>query len=413
MKVWRSAALALAIACGGAGAQAQQAASAPVSLAKIAARIPDGARWGRLQIRAGILPCRDYDSLLWNAKYNASVQNEEFERLFREQLAQGGYTVSGDPTNLFESDTKTAEIQVGALLTGIDARFCAQQTLRDRFFENDRIVVNGAATMQVEWQIYSTLQGKVIARIPTTGSYATESAIDGGDIVIMQRAFADNARALAASSQFREALGGASNAAAARRFDELVIRAAPPARRTPAEAANAVAVIFAGSSMGSGFLVSPDGYLLTNSHVVGDAARVRVRWADRTETVGQVLRSDRRRDVALIKVEPTGRKSLPMRAGGANLGEPVYAVGTPLDQKFQGTVTKGVVSAARTYDGLAYIQSDVIVNPGNSGGPLLDEGGAVLGLTVSGYEVNGAPTGLNLFIPIGDALSALALKPAS
>ena len=86
-------------------------------------------------------------------------------------------------------------------------------------------------------------------------------------------------------------------------------------------------------------------------------------------------------------------------------------VGTPLDQRFQGSVTKGVVSATRVYEGRAYIQSDAVVNGGNSGGPLLDEEGSVVGITVSGMEIGGAPVGINLFIPIDDALRALSLTP--
>lgn len=78
-----------------------------------------------------------------------------------------------------------------------------------------------------------------------------------------------------------------------------------------------------------------------------------------------------------------------------------------------GTATKGIVSSNRTYEGQTFIQSDVSINPGNSGGPLLDGNGAVLGVAVSRYQIGDAPTGLNLFIPIGAALDALALKPAS
>lgn len=125
-----------------------------------------------------------------------------------------------------------------------------------------------------------------------------------------------------------------------------------------------------------------------------------------------MIRTDRRRDVALIK---TAGKTAPLalRYTPAALGEAVFAIGALLDEKSQNTVTKGIVSANRTFDGQAFIQSDVGINPGNSGGPLLDEKGFVVGLSVSRYQVNDAPTGLNLFIPIADALDALALKPAT
>jgi serine protease Do len=91
-------------------------------------------------------------------------------------------------------------------------------------------------------------------------------------------------------------------------------------------------------------------------------------------------------------------------------GDTVFAIGTPLDLKFEGTVTRGIVSANRTFEGFTYIQSDVAVNHGNSGGPLLDEGAKVVGLTVAGYQPDGAPSGINLFIPIRDAMDFLALS---
>lgn len=134
---------------------------------------------------------------------------------------------------------------------------------------------------------------------------------------------------------------------------------------------------------------------------------MKVRWPDGVETLGKVLRRDRGRDVALIQADPRGRTPLNLRRGGLQTGETVYAVGTPLSSQFQGTVTKGVVSANRVYNGFAYIQSDVSVNPGNSGGPLLDENGAVIGVTVAAIRPADQPTGINLFIPIGEALDFL------
>lgn len=117
--------------------------------------------------------------------------------------------------------------------------------------------------------------------------------------------------------------------------------------------------------------------------------------------------------LALIKTSAVKPAPLVLRAASPQAGEAVYAIGTPLDAKFQGSVTKGIVSATRVYDGQSFIQSDAVINSGNSGGPLLDENGAVIGVCVSGYEVNGAPAGINLFIPIDDALKALALTPAA
>src|SRR6185437_11851939 len=119
--------------------------------------------------------------------------------------------------------------------------------------------------------------------------------------------------------------------------------------------------------------------------------------------------ADSKRDVALVKADVHGRSPLELRPGPVQQGEPVYAIGSPLGEAQQNTMTKGIVSATRVRDGLSYIQSDVAVTHGNSGGPLLDEKGRVIGLTESGLAPDGSPIGINFFIPIGDALRALAL----
>ncbi|HVI32422.1 S1C family serine protease [Phenylobacterium sp.] len=388
--------------------------SQPISFTRIAFRLPMGTPWARLQYADFPMPCREIEVMTWQPTSDRIVPQEDLERIFREEIGRSGFQVSGDPSNLFEQDRKDSDLQVGALVTGIDATFCGKTPLT--LATTERIIMSGSARMTIEWQVYSTVQARLLARVPTVGAYTTKTALDAGNIVILQRAFADSVRQLAASDAFRQAASGpAAHAAPAQGAGtELVIRTAGPAAagRPISDAAGSVATLFAGSSMGSGFLISPDGYLLTNQHVVGDASRVRVRWADGREEPGDVLRTDRRRDVALVKVGGAGaRQPLVLRTALARPGETTFAVGTPLDKTLENTVTRGVVSAQRTIDGQAFIQSDVGVTRGNSGGPLLDERGAVIGLTVMGLYPEESKS-LNLFIPIADALRALAVKPA-
>lgn len=178
------------------------------------------------------------------------------------------------------------------------------------------------------------------------------------------------------------------------------------------QAVAGVVTIFAGESMGSGVVVSDDGYVLTNQHVVGDAAQVRLRLADGSSSTADVVRTNRRRDVALIKASKP-MTALPIRTSAATTGETVYAIGTPREKEFAGTLTRGIVSAAdRVLEGQSYIQSDVAITHGNSGGPLLDEKGAVIGLSQSAYEPDGVGQNINFFVPINDALRALNLKRA-
>jgi len=149
--------------------------------------------------------------------------------------------------------------------------------------------------------------------------------------------------------------------------------------------------------------------MLTDAHVVGDEKTVRVRWPDGIEAVAEVVRVAKDRDVAIIKTNPRDRTPLPIKRGAVTPGERVYAIGTPKSKEFEGTVSSGIISATRTLNGLRYIQSDTTVSHGSSGGPLLDENGAVLGLTDLGFQ-NDGPAGLNFFTPIGDAMDFLSLE---
>ncbi len=155
---------------------------------------------------------------------------------------------------------------------------------------------------------------------------------------------------------------------------------------------------------GSGFIVSADGYILTNAHVVADADEVTVRMTDRREYAAKVIGVDRRTDVAVIKIEG---KNLPVvRMGDPSKlrpGEWVLAIGSPFT--FENSVTAGIVSATGRSmpgeDGLVpFIQTDVAVNPGNSGGPLFNLNGEVVGINSQIYSRSGGYMGISFAIPI-------------
>jgi len=155
---------------------------------------------------------------------------------------------------------------------------------------------------------------------------------------------------------------------------------------------------------GSGFIVSADGYILTNAHVVADADEVTVRMTDRREYPAKVIGIDKRSDVAVIKIEG---KNLPVVKIGdpskLRAGEWVLAIGSPFS--FENSVTAGIVSATGRSmpgeDGLVpFIQTDVAVNPGNSGGPLFNLNGEVVGINSQIYSRSGGYMGISFAIPI-------------
>ncbi len=159
--------------------------------------------------------------------------------------------------------------------------------------------------------------------------------------------------------------------------------------------------------IGSGFIVSSDGYVLTNAHVVADASEVTVKLTDRREFVAKVMGVDKRSDVALIKIAATGLPTV--HFGNSSLLKPgqwVVAIGSPFG--FANSVTAGVVSAtARPLDEayVPFIQTDAAVNPGNSGGPLFNVDGEVIGINAQIYSRTGGYMGMSFAIPIDLALN--------
>jgi serine protease Do len=156
--------------------------------------------------------------------------------------------------------------------------------------------------------------------------------------------------------------------------------------------------------VGSGFILSADGFIMTNAHVVDGADEVLVTLTDKRELKARIIGADKRTDVAVVKVDATG---LPfVRIGDVNrlkVGEWVMAIGSPFG--LENTVTAGIVSAKQrdTGDYLPFIQTDVAINPGNSGGPLINLRGEVVGINSQIYSRSGGFMGISFAIPIDEA----------
>jgi len=168
-----------------------------------------------------------------------------------------------------------------------------------------------------------------------------------------------------------------------------------------------------GEGQGSGFVIDPRGYILTNYHVVQGAQTISVILGDRTHYTAKYIGADERNDVALIKIDPKDRKLPVLQMGDSDalqVGQRVLAIGNPFG--FQSTLTTGVVSAlgrtvqtgqATFIDGA--IQTDASINHGNSGGPLLDTHGLVIGINSALYSTSGSAAGIGFAIPIDTAKS--------
>ncbi len=335
--------------------------------------------------------------------WNIPAAKETFHDVF----TKAGLKTEGDPDNLFESQSTAADYVIAGVAVELHERVCSA---------NLQGMQKGDVHMAIEWQLYSRLQKQVLATVRTSADSELKDAISGGQNVMLNQVFTKNLEQLARDPGIRKLLNGKPLAE-----DELV-KPTPDAPITLVgsigvashgvdAAVDSVVLVRTGAGYGSGFLVSKDGYILTASHVVGDATTVKIRWSDKKETDGQVVRVIKGRDVALIKADPHGRTPLALRTDALPPSATVFAVGAPLDKELQGSVTRGVVSAVRAMHGYSYIQSDVSVGPGNSGGPLLDEQGRVVGVAVLSARILNAPQGVNMFVPVSDAIAFLSLEP--
>ncbi|WP_312305922.1 DegQ family serine endoprotease [Pulveribacter sp.] len=157
--------------------------------------------------------------------------------------------------------------------------------------------------------------------------------------------------------------------------------------------------------VGSGFILSADGFVMTNAHVVEGAEEVIVTLTDKREFKAKIIGADKRTDVAVVKIEATGLPAVKVGdVSRLKTGEWVMAIGSPFG--LENTVTAGIVSAKQrdTGDYLPFIQTDVAINPGNSGGPLLNMRGEVVGINSQIYSRSGGFMGISFAIPIDEAI---------
>lgn len=410
----------------------------PLGLNKVVLAIPRGDTIGSISPRGFGILCRGPYGNVSRSTITAHMEKPAMREAFYDTMESQGYDVTGSPAIMFDEDDDMARTvySVGARITDIKMDVCQRVTF---LFAYD-LGYTGEASMEVEWTVYDRLKRTTVYKTVTRGYSRMDLPNYEAIGLMMDDAFAGAAHNLGVNQPFHDLI--VSGAVPASKYgqeneaifgpvtkfqpNEIVSIGSQKLRASPAapdmdDIRRVAVMIGTGAGHGSGFFITNEGHILTNDHVVGDADRVRIVTANgQYKLIGEVLRRDSARDVALIRVEdmPAGFKPvlLPVRTEIPRIGEDVYAIGAPLSEKdLQDTVTKGIVSAWRAkdrWDRQSYIQSDVVIQPGNSGGPLLDQAGNIVGISVAGYTdgVSSVNTGLNLFIPMGEALSSLSIS---
>ncbi len=342
--------------------------------------------------------CSGGKPVLYNKPFDEWLSSA-LGRRYRERAVELGLSMPEASKSVFDDKSKQAAgFQLGATLLQLDYRMCV-----------DEDQVKGTLYAKIKWEVFSSRKQKVVYSTVIESSASSTSKIDTKKFdrdffeATVDNLFADPKLAEVVKS------GGAVDAEPAKALPPLQIVSGPTVTGGVSKAASqlqrAVVTVESGVGSGSAFFISRDGYLLTNEHVVGGATFVRVRLADGRSVVGEVVRTNKQYDVALLRTDPVNFDVLALRGDEARVGEDVYAIGSPFGKELSGTLTRGVLSAKRVMEGIPYLQSDAAVNPGNSGGALVDGEGRVLGIA----QLQSSGQGVNLFIPIEEALVRLSL----
>jgi serine protease Do len=336
----------------------------------------------------------------------------ELAAIFYQTLTDLGYRVVGDPSVVFErkEELDKARYLVAARITDMRANICNVNSLWDgRPFGTQ----SGEVFLEIEWSVYSSAQRSVVLTLQTTGYNTSSAERRDGFYMIFADAFANATRNFGASGKLVALVDEGANRTVSAAARPTFLRLRSVQRTQPLDGGfssilDSVVTVRAGRGHGSGFVISPEGYILTNAHVVAGNDEVTVMFKAGFELAGRVVRIDKPRDVALIKVQLSKATPLPLQPAKPRVGDEVIAIGTPVDLALEKTATRGIVSSIRFLAEfqMELIQSDVLVQPGNSGGPLLDKNGNVIGIAAFGIR---KAVGLNFFVPIGIALESVGV----
>ena len=352
--------------------------------------------------------------------------SDDFFNIFREELETHGWPVAGRRDDLFEGyDLSEAEVLIAALVTDLKSALCAP--LADyvdqhigvslssgldvnEFMGLQNWDMKGSMTINVEWQIYSPARRSVIGTIKTTGSAEIKKESDDATYELLLQSFRVATNNLLANEELLEMVGKPEdliNAPSRSRTCNIINK--DRNYQTLEGAINAAKrstlTVRTAKAHGSGFIIGDGNILLTNAHVVKNAKTVTLVTEGGIVFDGDVAKVSKERDVALITIDALRLPALHINDTIPAPGSRVLAVGSPLTEKLNSSVTEGVIHGTRELGGYSWIQSDVAINPGNSGGPLLDKKGSVIGIATLGYRGEG----LNLFVPITNALEFVGL----
>lgn len=327
---------------------AMQKETRPIAFQKVVVRIPRNQPIGSIQ--GGALCIKNSDLTPRGGRYQ--IDADMLTDVFRDELEAHGYKVVGNPNALFDDPTLAeAEYLIGSLIADNEANICYPL-----IGFGDFNTQSAAVYIKSNWQLYSTLDRKVVFETDTEGSYQTQGTSENADMAF-ENAFAQATLNLLANTGFYNFLAGVAPSSVSAPLDlNLTGVKFDTSQEFDAAAARAsVVTVRSAIGHGSGFILTEDGYILTNEHVVSAASNVRIILHTGREVVGEVIATEPKRDIAVIKIANEGFIPVSVARSEPPIGADVYAVGAPLEEDLSGTVSKGIVSSYRVQDGNRFI----------------------------------------------------------
>ncbi|GAB3580277.1 hypothetical protein GCM10027345_21460 [Hymenobacter daeguensis] len=320
-----------------------------------------------------------------------------------------GYTVPGGEDRSVFSTNSTARYTLQGEMHEIKYDVMATNKYVDfaHYSTNCKVAVTWKLVNQARQTVAEQKTTGSSIKAEKGGSAALEDAFDNSLLTFLENK--DVATALSKTSSGSDKVATSTEPLAAITLHRAAA-AKPTSDNGVAQAARSVVVVETSDGHGSGCIISGDGYIVTNAHVVGDAREVKVLLADGVPAKGRVVRVNAEMDLALIKTDSDGLTAFQLPAASvAEIGADAFAIGTPADKELSQTVTKGIISGRRKIDGHALLQTDVSINGGNSGGALVGRSGQLLGI-VNAKLVGRGVEGIGFAIPAEQVADALQLK---
>ncbi|MFZ1692151.1 MAG: trypsin-like peptidase domain-containing protein [Flavobacteriales bacterium] len=352
---------------------------------------------------------------------STQVGDRTVERRFYESMHQAGVRLPGKQAEkLFAKPTEqrllTPRYLVGGKLTDIKVNIAFQRDKNDPRQDGEA----GRCDLKIEWQVLDRNSGQVVLTQTTSGvSKSRNRTIYGPDNQI--DAFEDALWAFLREGQFTELLrnagpdtGGGYAAADSTIAPTRVASIKNPAFKSISEmikhADKACVTIITDDGHGSGVIIDPEGIALSAYHVVEGSKRIEAQFSDGLRQEARILVYGMENDLVLLDITGSGFRALPLGNDEDNsMGDEVITIGTPADVQLGQSVSKGILSGKRKIEEKVYLQTDVAVSPGNSGGPLLNTKGEVIGV-IQGKLVGKGLEGLGFAAPIERVMELLRIQ---